>query len=111
MTTYDDPGSHRKVVCAAHLDKPILIVRKSTIQPDTMYLHEGLKAHDTPEFKKIMLNEIEKHINSNNCGSTLKSNLPKGIVILPAAWAIRHKRKIDSYEVYKWEIWLNNRGN
>jgi hypothetical protein len=48
------------------MGKPILLVHKSICDTYTMYQHEVLKAHDAPEFKKPMLNEIEQHIKRNN---------------------------------------------
>jgi hypothetical protein len=87
VTTYDDAGSYSNVNSTAHLDEPILLVRKSTSNPDTMYLHKAMKAHNAPEFKKSILNEIE-HIKRNNLEPVLKSDVPKGIVILPTVWAM-----------------------
>jgi hypothetical protein len=65
-TIYGDPGSYSKFDNTARLDEHILFVYKSTSDPDKMYLHEALKAHDELDFKKELPNEIQKKIKRNN---------------------------------------------
>jgi hypothetical protein len=40
LTTHDYPASYSEVNSTIHLDKPILLIRKSTSNPDIMYLQK-----------------------------------------------------------------------
>jgi histone deacetylase 1/2 len=78
--------------------------------PDTMYMHEALKAPDRAEFIKAMQQEVRDHEERGHWELISKSEVPKGTIILPAVWSMKRKRRITTNEVYKWKARLNVHG-
>ena len=78
--------------------------------PDIMYLNEAMKAPDHDQFKKAMDKELKDHIARKHWEVVPRSEVPKGMRVLDMVWAMRHKRHIDTREVYKWKAWLNVHG-
>ena len=89
------------------LDDPILYANKATNDPDTLYMHEALRAPDAQEFKKAMVKEVNDHNDRQHWEIMEKKDVPKGETILPAVWAMKRKRRIDTRQVYKWKSRLN----
>jgi hypothetical protein len=85
----DDPGSNIFSEANLHqyLEHPILYRCKASNDPDTLYMHEALKAPDSLKFKEAMVKEVNEHIKRRNWEPILKRDLPKGTIILPAIWA------------------------
>ena len=79
--------------------------------PDTMYLHEAMKQPDQKQFLIAMRKEVEGQIANGNFEIVHISNVPQGASILPAVWAMRRKRRIETGEVYKWKARLNIDGS
>jgi hypothetical protein len=109
----DDPGSHIYSEANLHqdLEHPMLYLCKASNDPDTLYMHEALKAPDSLKFKEAMVKEVNEHIKRRNWEPILKRDLPKGTIILPAVWAMKRKRRIDTRQVYKWKSRLNLGGH
>ena len=93
------------------LDDPILYANEASNDPDTLYMHEALRAPDAQEFKKAMVKEVNDHNDRQHWEIMEKKDVPKGETILPAVWAMKRKRRIDSRQVYKWKSRLNLGGH
>jgi hypothetical protein len=78
--------------------------------PDTMYLHEALRAPDRSEFIKAMQQEVKDHKDRQHWEMIPKSQVPQGTIILPAVWSMKRKRRITTNEIYKWKARLNVHG-
>jgi Reverse transcriptase (RNA-dependent DNA polymerase) len=78
--------------------------------PDVMHLHEAMRQPDRAQFVAAMVKEIQAHTTNGNWIIVLRSSVPPGHDILPAVWAMRRKRRIDTREVYKWKARLNIHG-
>jgi Reverse transcriptase (RNA-dependent DNA polymerase) len=74
-------------------------------------MHEALKAPDSLKFEEAMVKEVNEHIKRRNWEPILKKVLPKGTIILPAVWAMKRKRRIDTRQIYKWKSHLNLGGH
>jgi Reverse transcriptase (RNA-dependent DNA polymerase) len=78
--------------------------------PDVMYYHEAMQQPDRVEFVRAMSKEITAHTENKNWKIIDRSRVPHGHDILPAIWAMRRKRRIDTQEVYKWKARINIHG-
>jgi hypothetical protein len=103
LYTEDDP--------TAEMDHPLMYLYKASSDPDTLTLLEALKAPDAIRFKEAMVSEVNEHNKRHHWKPVLKTSLPDNTIILPAVWAMRRKRRIDSREVYKWKSRLNLGGH
>ena len=61
-----------------------------------MYLHQAMKEHDKNEFIKAMKKEWDDQYNNGNFEIVLRTSVPEGAPILPAAWQMKHKRDIKT---------------
>ena len=75
--------------------------------PDILYYHEAMKAHDWPDFYKAMQQEVDSHTNNKHWKIVRRSEVPMNQNVLPSVWAFRRKRRIATNEVYKWKACLN----
>jgi Reverse transcriptase (RNA-dependent DNA polymerase) len=75
--------------------------------PDVLHYHQALKQPDRKQFIEAMVKEIKAHTDGGNWKIVHWSKVPKGHQILPAVWAMRRKRRIDTREVYKWKACIN----
>jgi hypothetical protein len=82
----------------------------ATSNPDTMYLHEALRAPDREHFIEAMQKEVKDHEDLKHWELVSKSEVPEGTTILPAVWSMKRKRRINTQEVYKWKARLNVHG-
>lgn len=82
----------------------------ASADPDVLYYHEAMAAHDREEFVKAMVQEITAHDENGHWVAMKRIELPPGTKVLPAVWAMRRKRRIDTQEVYKWKARLNIHG-
>jgi Reverse transcriptase (RNA-dependent DNA polymerase) len=92
-------------------DHPITYALKASNNPDTLYMHEALRAHNADNFRKAMVHEVNEHTKRGNWELVLKQDLPPGTKVLPSIWAMKRKRRIDSRETYKWKSRLNLGGH
>ena len=91
-------------------DHPILVMAASS-DPDTLYLHQARKQTDWKEFKNAMFKETQQLIEKNTFTLTKREKVPKEIPILPAVWALRRKRRLDTGAIYKYKARLNIDGS
>jgi Reverse transcriptase (RNA-dependent DNA polymerase)/GAG-pre-integrase domain len=94
----------------AHTDYMHPIALGASSDPDIMYLQEALKAPDRNEFIKAMEKEVNSHMNNHNWQIISRAKVPSNQPVLPAVWAMRRKRNIQTQEVYKWKARLNVHG-
>lgn len=78
--------------------------------PDVLYLNEALKAPDRKEFIQAMVKEIQSHVDKGNWLIVNRSDIPDGKTVVPAVWAMRRKRDIETQDVYKWKARINFHG-
>jgi Reverse transcriptase (RNA-dependent DNA polymerase) len=71
------------------------------IDPDTLYLHEAMRAPDAAQFQEAMKHEVSEHTKKGHWEVVPKSAVPSHSKILPAVWSMKRKRRIESREVYK----------
>jgi hypothetical protein len=109
-TTYN-PMAYSEVDPTAEYEHPLIHIDKAVKDPDTLYMHKALKAPDDNKFKEAMVLEINQHTIRNNWTPVHKDTLPEGTIILPAIWAMQHKRRIDNHKIYKWKSRLNLGGH
>jgi Reverse transcriptase (RNA-dependent DNA polymerase) len=84
---------------------------KATADPDTLYLHEAMRAPDASQFKEAMKKEVSKHTKRGHWRVISKSEVPSHSKILPAVWAMKRKRRIETRKVYKHKARLNLGGH
>lgn len=82
-----------------------------SLDPDTMYMHEALQAHDAEEFKRAMNDEIKTHEKQKHWELMKRKDLPPGTPVLPAVWAMKRKRRVATNECYKHKARLNFGGH
>ena len=70
-----------------------------------------MKAPDAKQFKEAMVKEVNDHTSRKHWEPIEKKDVPPGEKILPAVWAMKRKRRIDTREVYKWKSRLNLGGH
>jgi hypothetical protein len=92
------------------LEEPLLAYT-SSVDPDTMYLHEALQQPDRKQCIEAMKQEGEAQTANGNWEVVPKSTVPEGASILPAMWAMKRKRKIATRKVYKWKAGQNIDGS
>ena len=79
--------------------------------PDTLYLHEAMRAPDADKFRQAMQKEIEAHENKGHWTLVKRNELPRGIAPLPAVWAMKRKRRAATGQIYKYKARLNVGGH
>jgi hypothetical protein len=82
----------------------------ASANPDTMYLHQALRAPDRSQFIKAMQREVKDHEDLKHWELVHRSEIPEGTKVLPAVWSMKRKRRIDTRQVYKWKARLNVHG-
>jgi Reverse transcriptase (RNA-dependent DNA polymerase) len=86
------------------------IALAASLDPDIMYLHKAMRQLDKKEFIQAMIDEVTMHTQKGHWKIIPVKEVPSGTKILRAVWAMRGKRKIMSWEVYKWKARLNVHG-
>ena len=86
------------------------IAFKASSDPDTLYLHQALKQKDRDKFIDAMVKEVRDHESRYHWRVIKRTEVPEGHKVLPAVWAMRRKRRIQTKEVYKWKARLNLHG-
>ena len=80
---------------------PILYAMKARNNPDIMYHHEAMRAHDSEDFRAAMKKELDDHARRKHWKLVKKKSVPNGLKLLPACWSMMRKRRIGTGEVYK----------
>jgi hypothetical protein len=88
-----------------------MLAYAASADPDTMYFHEAMREPDSAEFVKATGEEVQSHTENEVWELVPRSSVPPGTKILPAVWAMKHKRRIATREVYKWKARLNIDGS
>lgn len=100
-----------EVLCVEAIEMGVdAIAYGASSDPDVLYYHEAMAAHDREEFVKAMVQEVTAHDENGHWVVMRRIELPPGTRVLPAVWAMRRKRRIDTQEVYKWKARLNIHG-
>ena len=86
------------------------IVYKASSNPDILYYHQAMQAHDKDEFKQAVIDEVNAHIKGNHWELIQNEDVPEGTKIIDSVWAMRRKRDIKTREVYKHKARLNLHG-
>ena len=81
-------------------EHPLLAFGASN-DPDTLYLHEAIRAPDKKQFKEAMVKEFNGQWDNGNFKLIEWKQLKRGTPVLPGVWALKRKRRILSGEVYK----------
>ena len=90
-------------------DDPIAFAASKS-DPDTLHYNEAMSASDSVEFKRAMLLEVNAHTDNDHWEVWEKARVPVGQDILPAVWAFKRKRRIDTGVIYKYKARLNIHG-
>ena len=83
----------------------------ASTDPDIVYFHEAMKQSDKTQWVKALEEEVRAHTTNKHWSLVPRAQVPEGVPILPAVWAMRHKRQIATREVYKWKARLNIDGS
>jgi hypothetical protein len=75
---------------------PLLFAFAASADPDTMYLHQVLKQPDRKKFLEAMEKEINDHTKNGHWKIVHRSEIPKGMQILPAVRSMKWKRRIST---------------
>eukprot|EP00980_Cylindrotheca_fusiformis_P030680 scaffold25213_cov162-Cylindrotheca_fusiformis.AAC.3 len=84
----------------AEAEEPFAFLAAKAGDPDTMYLHEAMRAPDADEFLKAMKKEVQSHEERGHWELIERKDLPEGHKTLPAVWAMKRKRKVATGEIY-----------
>jgi hypothetical protein len=76
---------------------------KASSDPDVFTYKEAMEQPDRKEFVKAMAKEMDSHNKAGHWEVVNRSDIPKKYRVVPAVWAMRRKRRIDTREVYKWK--------
>jgi hypothetical protein len=77
-------------------DQHPMLAYAESAHPDTMYHHEAMREPDRADFIKVMSKEVKSHTENGVWELVPRSSVPKRVNILPAAWAMKCKRWIQT---------------
>jgi Reverse transcriptase (RNA-dependent DNA polymerase) len=112
FTTHEaiDPKLYQEDMMLKEVEMdPILF--KATSDPDTLYMHEAMKAPNADQFKEAMRKEAKEHTRKGHWKVVCKEDVPSNSKILPSVWSMKRKRRIKTHEVYKHKARLNIGGH
>jgi Reverse transcriptase (RNA-dependent DNA polymerase) len=89
----------------------IAFALKATSDPDTQYYHKAMKEDDVPQFRTAMTKKVDDHTSKQHQQLVRCNQVPEGVQVLPAVWAMKCKHHIAMCEIYKWKARLNIRGH
>jgi hypothetical protein len=92
-------------------DHPLVAFTATSADPDTMYLHEAMREPDKEQFLEAMEKEVSAHTEAGNFIIVPRHKVPQGVLVIPAVWQMKRKRRISTREVYKWKARLNFDGS
>jgi Reverse transcriptase (RNA-dependent DNA polymerase) len=90
---------------------PIAFALKAPFDLDTMYYHEAMKEKDAPQFRTAMTKEVDTHTSKKHWKLIRRTQVPAGVQVLPAVWAMKRKRSIATREIYIWKVRPNIGGH
>jgi hypothetical protein len=105
----DDADAMEDYEIQTSAEDPIAFAASKS-DPDTLHYNEAMDAHDAAEFKAAMLKEADAHTDNDHWEVWAKCDIPKGQDILPAVWAFKQKRRINTRSIYKYKACLNIHG-
>jgi Reverse transcriptase (RNA-dependent DNA polymerase) len=88
-----------------------LTAYKATADPDTMYMHEAMRAPDRQQFIQAMEKEVGDQMANGNYTIVRRKDVPKDHTIFRAVWQMKRKRDIKTRDVKKWKARLNLDGS
>ena len=86
------------------------IAFQATLDKDTLYYHQAMKADDSQQFKKAMKTELDAHSHRKHWEVIYLDDIPEGEKVLDYVWTMRRKINILTNEVYKHKTRLNIHG-
>jgi hypothetical protein len=92
-------GAQALEIDSPELTEHPLLAFAASADPDTMYLHQALKEPDKAQFIKAMEEEIRSHTDNKHWTLVPRTDVPDGVPVLPAVWAMKRKRRIATGEV------------
>lgn len=81
-----------------------IVFAASKSDPDTLHFNYSMNANNVPELKKVMLQEVNAHIENEYWEVWAKADVPVCQDVLPAVWVFKHKHWIDTQAVYKYKV-------
>ena len=87
------------------------LAMKASSDPDIMYYHEAMAQPDKKEWVTTVKKELDDQERGNHWKLVELKDLPESTKVLPAVWAMRRKRRIDTQEIYEWKARLNIDGS
>ena len=90
------------------MDDPIAY--KASSNPDILYYHQAMQAHNKNEFLQAVIDEVNAHIEGKHWELVKIEDVPKGAKVIDLVWAMRRKQYIKTREVYKHKARLNLHG-
>ena len=87
-----------------------LIAYAASSDPDILYVDQALQAPDRDDFIKAMVKEIKGHEEKGHWWLIPQASVPTGVQVLPSVWALRHKRRLDTGDIYKHKARINVHG-
>ena len=82
----------------------------SRANPDIRQLNEAMRSDQRKQWLEAMKKEIDAHVETGNWKVVLRRDIPRNKRALPAIWASRRKRRLDTGEIYKWKARINAPG-
>jgi hypothetical protein len=92
-------------------DHPLIAFTAMSADPDTMYLHEAMREPNKEQFLAAMEKEVSAHTEAGNFIIVPRHKVPQDVLVIPAVWQMKQKRRISTREVYKWKARLNFDGS
>ena len=80
-------------------DQPLAF--KTTLDPDTMCVHQAMKQKDKESFKQAMKKEWSDQTENGNFALRHRTKTLKDATTLPAVWQMKHKRCVKTRQVKK----------
>ena len=90
------------------LEDPIAFT--ASCNPDILYWDQAMKAPDKDKFIEVVGIELDCQEKMGNYKPVPLRDIPKGTKLIDMVWSMRHKRRINIQEVYKWKACLNVHG-
>jgi hypothetical protein len=75
-----------------------------------LYLQQALKQPNAKEFVKVVIKEVNGHVDSNNWMLRKQSKVPEVIQIVPSVWSLWRKRDLITNKVKSHKARLNLHG-
>ena len=91
-------------------ENPITFLFTMNGDKDTMYYHEAMEQHDSKHFVNAIVKEFNDHVEQKHWLLINKSEVLKGVTIIPSVWSMKCKRYITTRKVIKYKARLNVHG-